>query len=90
MSVAADVAPGALHAYTARYVGRSKHMLNDPDLPHRSKKNVGMEADKSPAIDKGDSREHVSTMQCCAQIHQPVVSFQVSVLNVEHEYALQS
>ena len=49
-----------------------------------------MEADKSPAIDKGDSREHVSTMQYCAQIHQPVLCFQISVLLVEHEGALQS
>ena len=57
---------------------------------HTEARKVCTEADKSPAIDKGDGREHVSTMQYCAQIHQPVVSFQVSVLLVEHEDALQS
>ena len=58
---------------------------------HTEAAKVCTEADKSPAIGKADNRGActlLSTMQHCAQIDQPILSFQTSVLLVEHGDAL--
>ena len=48
------------------------------------------ESGQCPAIDKADSKGHVllGTVQSCAQIDQPILSFQTSVLLFEHGDAL--